>query len=155
MPVENFRIKLDYLLDSLDQAGEKIIVPTPALSEILVLAGQAGPNYLAQLEKGRPFRIVDFDKRAAIQHAAMTASAIHSGDKKEGSSESWAKVKFDRQIVAIAKVEGCSTIYSDDKGVRNFAQRNGMSVIQMAELPMPHTGPQSDLPFGAPETEPR
>ena len=36
------------------------------------------------------------------------------GNKKDGSGEPWAKIKYDRQIVAIAKVIGASAIYSDD-----------------------------------------
>ena len=34
----------------------------------------------------------------------MTRTAISRGDKKSGSRDTWAKVKYDRQIVAIARV---------------------------------------------------
>ena len=47
-----------------------------------------------------------FGTRAAVEAAAAHREAMLAGDKREGSSASWAKVKFDRQIVAIAKVEG-------------------------------------------------
>ena len=145
--VNQFSERLDYLVETLEKSGEKIIIPTPALSEILVHAGPAGPQYLQTLGKASPFRIVDFDSRAAIQHAAMTHKAINDGDKREGSSESWAKIKFDRQIVAIAKVEGSKVIYSDDKGVHNFGGKNGMTVLRISDLPLPPKEPQSELEF--------
>ena len=36
--------RVEYLIDTLSKAGEKIIIPTPALSECLVHAGPAGPE---------------------------------------------------------------------------------------------------------------
>ncbi|NNL96404.1 MAG: PIN domain-containing protein [Xanthomonadales bacterium] len=143
--VENAADRIDFLIETLQKDGEKIVIPTPALSEILVLAGDAGPEYLRHLESVAPFRVVDFDKRAAVQVAAMTSDAIFEGDKRDGSEETWAKVKYDRQIVAIAKVEGCSVIYSDDEGVRRVSEKNGMTVIKVADLPLPEKDPQQPL----------
>jgi hypothetical protein len=40
----------------------------------------------------------------------------------------WAKVKFDRQIVAIAKVEKASMVYSDDEDVRKLAAAEGIPI---------------------------
>jgi hypothetical protein len=50
------------------------------------------------------FYVVPFDTLAAIELAVMTRNALAAGDKRAGSKESWAKVKFDRQIAAIARV---------------------------------------------------
>jgi hypothetical protein len=44
----------------------------------------------------------------------MTRAAVDAGDKRVGSDATWAKVKFDRQIVAIAQVRRATAIYSDD-----------------------------------------
>jgi hypothetical protein len=146
-PVDRFEERIEYLIESLSESGEKIVIPTPALSEILVRADAAGPKYMDIFKRASPFRVVDFDSRAAIQHAAMTRSAIDGGDKKQGSPETWAKIKFDRQIVAIAKVEGCRVIYSDDGGVKTFGEKNGMTVIRISDLPLRPEKPQQELAF--------
>jgi hypothetical protein len=73
--------------------------------KILVRAGDAGPEYLDILNKSASFRIVPFDQRAAVEVAAALREAIDAGYKKGGTQSPWAKVKFDRQIVAIAKLQ--------------------------------------------------
>ena len=105
-PVERFRDRIDHLVARLEQNRTKIIIPTPVLSEILVRAGTAGPDYLAQINAKAVFRTVAFDERAAVEVAAMTRKALDASDKRGGVDGTWNKIKYDRQIVAIAKVEG-------------------------------------------------
>ena len=52
------------------------------------------------------------------------------------TNSTWAKVKFDRQIVAIALVEGASAIYSDDRGVKVFGEIAGLRVVRIPDLPL-------------------
>ena len=127
--VERYRDRIDHLVAHLERSRAKIIIPTPALSEILVRAGAAAPDYLAQINSQSVFRIVAFDERAAVEVAAMTKSAIDSGDKRDGVDGTWNKIKYDRQIVAIAKIEGATALYSDDFGVRSFGNGVGLTVI--------------------------
>ncbi len=136
-PVERFRDRIDCLVAHLEQSRTKIIIPTPVLSEILVRAGAAGPEYLAQINAHAAFRIVAFDERAAVEVATMTKKAIDAGDKRGGVDATWNKIKYDRQIVAIAKVEGAAALYSDDPGVRAFGNGVGLTVIGSWELPLP------------------
>jgi hypothetical protein len=107
----------------------------------LVRAGTAGPEYLAQINARSAFRTVAFDERAAVEVAAMTKKAIDAGDKRGGADATWNKIKYDRQIVAIAKVEGATALYSDDSGVRAFANGVGLTVIGSWELPLPPEDP--------------
>jgi hypothetical protein len=88
--------------------------------------------------------IEPFDEKAAIEVALMTKHAIDNGDKKAGSQESWTKVKYDRQIVAIAKVNGVTTIYTDDGGLKNFAITSGLRAIGLGELMIPDRSAQID-----------
>lgn len=74
-----------------------------------------------------------------------TKAAIDAGDKRGGQTGEWAKIKYDRQIVAVASVERATTIYSDDDGVRAFATAQGLRVISVRELPLPPIDPQGDL----------
>jgi hypothetical protein len=144
-PVDRHRARLDHLVAQFEQHREKVIVPTPTLSEALVWAGAAGPAYLETLNRSACFKIVPFDIRAAVELAAMTREALDVGDKKGGHAGSWAKVKFDRQIVAIARVEGAEAIYSDDDDMRKLGPRTGLKVIGMNELPLPPEQSQAGL----------
>jgi hypothetical protein len=96
-----------------------ILLRTLALSEFL--AGAAN---------------VDFDLRAAAEAAQWHRESVRNKDKREGA-ESWPKVKFDRQIVAIAAVEGASAIYSNDRDVKRLGERSGLPVFAMDDLPAP------------------
>ncbi len=133
--------RLEWLFKSLEKEKAKIIVPTPALSEVLIGAGDAAPQYLDIINKSSRFKIVPFGERAAVEAAAAHREAINTGNKKEGEN-SWAKLKFDRQIVAIAKVEGAERIYSDDADIVRISKRDGIAVISLNNLPLPP--PESD-----------
>jgi len=95
----------------------------------------------------RSSKIADFDQRAAVEMAAATREAIDAGNKRSGSESTWAKVKFDRQIIAIARVEGASTIYSDDEDIVRFAKNSGITVTRISDLPLPPEDTQRSLPF--------
>ncbi len=146
-PVDRCKDRIEHLVATLEKQKDKIIIPTPVLSEVLVRAGDAGPAYFEILSKAACFRMASFEQRAAVEVAAMTREAIDAGDKKSGSESTWAKVKFDRQIVAIAKVEGAGTIYSDDGSLAGFARKVGLSVIPVHDLPLPPEVAQQSLDF--------
>ena len=99
------KARIDFLIDTLENQGETIIIPTPALSEVLVHADAAGPEYLKILNSTRCFRVEPFDERAAVELAMMTRDALSSGSLRAGLQTTRAKLKFDRQIIAIARTQ--------------------------------------------------
>ncbi len=126
------RDKLDYLVACLQKAGTKIIIPTPALSEFYV---KADPDVLAPIKGRAAFIIVPFDEKAAFECALNVRSALGTGKKRGVQTDaSWQKIKFDHQIVAIAKVNGAHTIYSEDGGLRRFASSLGLAVLCTDDL---------------------
>lgn len=146
VPIDRPKERIDYLVQRLDKAKTKIIIPTPALGEALVRAGAAATQQIVEhLQRYSVFSIEPFDTRACIEVAAMSREAIGSGKKKGGSDSTWAKVKYDRQIVAIAKVNGASTIYSDDGDIVTLGARAKIGVIGLADLPLPPQRAQLDL----------
>lgn len=148
-PLQHAFERVAYLVKTLDKKRAKIIIPTPALSELLVYAGQAGPQYIAILNRSASIQIADFCQRSAVEAADLTADAIRrSGHMRGGSMETRAKIKFDRQIVAISKVHGASVIYSDDAGVSVEGARVNMGCIRSNELPLPPANAQESL-FGS------
>lgn len=144
-PVERCKERMELLVEQLHQNRETIIIPTPVLSEVLVVTGPEGLEYVYILQKASVFRIEPFDTRAAIELAELTRTALKSGDKKSGIDASWEKIKLDRQIVAIAKVSGATTIYTNDRRLANAATRAGLTVIGVHELPLPPEERQADL----------
>jgi hypothetical protein len=135
--VERVEDRIEKLLEDLDADSERIILPTPALCEFLVLAGKDGPEYLDRIRGTKTFLIKPFDEMAAIELAAIEYEARGSGNKRGSSTAPWTKVKFDRQIVAIAKVNGCKRLYSDDGDVIKFGVKAGIEVISTWNLPLP------------------
>lgn len=144
-PISRFRDRIDHLVEMLGKDGSKVIIPTPVLSEILVRAGEAGPEYLEKINTAAAFKIVPFDTRAAVEVAAMAHGSLGHRERRQRGNQTIAKLKYDRQIVAIAKVEGASVIYSDDKDMPNIATTVGLSVIPSWELPLPEDDPQGTL----------
>ncbi len=136
-PVGHSQQRLQYLVETLEKAKEKILIPTPALSEFLVLVAEAASEYLTELNNSAAFKVIDFDQRAAIEAANITRTAIQGGSKKGGSSAPWAKIKFDRQIIAIAIVEGAHTIYSNDEHIESLGGQTNIKVTGVDALPLP------------------
>ncbi len=128
--LEHPKQRVDYLIRNLSKARKKIVIPAPVLTEILVHAGESTNEYVQNFQQP-PFRIVPFDTRAAIE----CASAIHRhGIKGKGRENPRAKIKFDRQIIAIAQVERVETIYSDDGDIFKYGTQAGIEVIRSYEL---------------------
>lgn len=135
--VDHAKERMDYLIEQLEIKRERILIPTPALTELLVRAGDAGPEFVNQLSKSSHFEIAGFDDMAAIEVAISIAAAIRSGNKRgKDSRETWAKVKFDHQIVGICKVRRVSVLYSDDPRLCSFASACELRTIGLADLPL-------------------
>ena len=83
---------------------------------------------------------------ASIEVAMLTDVDLQSG-RKLTATETKAKVKYDRQIIAITKTNQAETIYSDDRGLSKVAIANGLKVISTVDLPLPADPPQSELPL--------
>lgn len=135
--VENAKERIEFLISDLHGRGERILIPTPVLAEVLVKVGAARNDVVQTLSKSSKFLIAPFDLRAAVELSLMTDVALSSGDKKGGINESWHKVTLDRQIIAIAKVNGATTIYSDDSGICAVATREGLTAYSVGNIRMP------------------
>lgn len=144
-PVELAKERIEHLINTLSEGGDKIIIPTPVLSEFLVRADAAAAEYLQILDRISAFQIENFDKRAAVELAALNREALDTGDKRTGRDATWAKIKFDRQIVAIAKVAKADCIYSDDDDLKTFGTKAGISVIRLHEIDLPPEERQGNL----------
>jgi predicted nucleic acid-binding protein len=154
-PVARASERIEYLISNLAADKEKIVIPTPVLSEVLVHAGAAMQTYLEILNGQSAFRIAPFDQKAAIEAALALSDAMRRGGHRVDAANPDAtktKIKFDRQIVAIAKAEGAHSVYSDDEDVHRYAIHAGLKAYRTSELDLPPEDPQANLDFSAPPT---
>jgi predicted nucleic acid-binding protein len=145
LPIDRPKDRIDYLVQQLNSAKTKIIIPTPALSEALVRAGAAASQQIIEyLQRYSVFSVEPFDTRAAVEVATMSREALAKGNKRGDTGGTYAKVKYDRQIVAIAKVHGATAIYSDDGDIKTLGGRAKIDVISLADLSLPPEKAQLD-----------
>ena len=136
-PVTFCKERVQHLLATLEKDNAKVILPTPALGEVLVKAGSGAPAIITEFSNSKHFKIVSFDVRAAVEFAARQINRPKGIEKRT-------KAKFDDQILAIALVENASIIYSDDKGIAKAAPA-GVKVVGIAELELPPAKAQHDM----------
>lgn len=147
-PVTMPKERVAGLVEELEKIGATIIVSTPAMSELMIRSGvQAAQAWLAIMNKSKVFKVVPFDVKSAIEVAMMAGHAVKGENGKDPDQGTYAKLKYDRQIVAVAHTEGATVFYSDDGRQRTLAQRAGMTVKGLADCIVPTTAARQELPF--------
>lgn len=66
----------------------------------------------------------------------MIFAGTGKSPKKEKDA-TWAKVKYDRQILAIALASGCGAIYTTDKKLGMLAAKHQIRHLDVFDLPLP------------------
>ena len=127
--------RIAFLIDTLENSNEKILIPTPVLSEMLIRTRNGGADAIDKLNKYACFEMAPFDYLAAYELAELTKKEV--GKKKLNETTTYAKLRFDRQIVSIAKVRRVRAIFSDDEGVETFAKIADIPVVKLSALPLP------------------
>lgn len=140
LPIKHTPERIAYLIQRLEKS--RLIVPTPVLAEILVRTKEATQGYLDALKSQKAISIAPFDQRAAIEAGLMLrdllATAVPDNQEKRA-------MKFDIQILAIAKINGADQLISTDGTLLRQAERLGIGAIHLSKLPLPTTPPQLDL----------
>jgi predicted nucleic acid-binding protein len=145
-PVADAKVRIEHRIEVLSKARTTIVIPTPVLSEVFVRVGdQSAINeYMGLILNSYRFEVGKFDVREAVEVAMLTDDDLASG-RLRTENETKAKVKYDRQIIAIAKVRGAKTIYSGDGNMAAVAERSGIRTVLVSELPLPPKPPQVDF----------
>jgi len=139
-PVDRARDRIEFLVDTLSNKREKIIIPAPALAEFLLLTKE-WDACLTKIKKKAVFEIAGFDQPEAIELVVCWKA---SEKRIRNREETWAKLKYDRQIVAIAKTHRAQVIYSTDQDVHKLASENKIECKGLADLPAP---PPKQMPL--------
>lgn len=136
------RAKLDYLVHELQKKKTKILIPTPALTELMIRAGKVREEIHQKLSGASAFQITSFDSRAAMECALLLEEALDTDGKRQLTKS---KIKFDWQIVAIAASHDAIVIYSDDGDIARYGKRANLVVIKTDDLPLPASALQGNL----------
>lgn len=142
--------RIDHLIKTLAATKERVVIPTPVLSEYLVRGGADSDKRLNEITTSKVFVVAPFDTRAAVECAAIEAGGPRR-NRNLTEEETKAKVKFDRQIIAIAIVRGASVIYTGDRKLAATARLNGVRAVLTWELELPPADPQLELSYEANE----
>jgi hypothetical protein len=137
-PIKHAQARMEHLIEKVSQEDDVILIPTPCLAEIFVKLDPLKIDGLLKRLKSSPwFRVESFDAAAAVELGLRTSKAISLGDKREGLQADHTKIKFDRQIVSIALVNGATEIISDDSDIAAIGGRWGISVKSVSQLALP------------------
>jgi len=135
--VDRAQDRIDFLVQTMSRRKDKIILPAPALAEFMLLASDRWNDYLTILRRKAVFEIASFDAPEAVE---LVEHWLKNGDSKRlkaGNPETWAKLKYDRQIAAIASTRRVECIYSTDSDLKKFAQQLKKEYRGLVDLPLP------------------
>jgi hypothetical protein len=90
-PIENAKERIECLIETLDAARQKIVIPTPVLTELLAVSSKP-QELLEKIAPSRWFFIHPFDQKDAVKCAELIRAAVNSAEKKSFPS-TWAKAK--------------------------------------------------------------
>lgn len=145
--------RIEHMLVGLEANRTIVVIPTPVLAEVLVKRLQQASNLVATIKDASRIRLAPFGASAAIEAAELLHKHL---PKKTERNKEWSKhrLKFDLQILAIAKVEGVARIYANDKGLLRRVRSEGMEGISLNDLATPEEDAPR-LPMELPKNGPR
>jgi rRNA-processing protein FCF1 len=142
--VEHCEQRIEGLLEELDIRETQIIVPTPVVSELLIRAHDRQSEILAVLTGKKAVVVQSFDMQAAVENAALRRSKKLI---KPFGTQTKNEVRFDLQIMAIAKVCQADFLYTDDNNLRKRCEQAGIAVRGIGDIPVPDSKRQIGIPM--------
>ena len=143
-PVTHIKHRIDALIDDLHKRKLTIVIPAPCLAEVLAAASRP-MEVKAAIDAEGVLEIAPFCERCAVELAILNKKHKEEGNKRGPGRGYWQKVKLDKQIVATAKANGATVMYTDDEDQSAFALEAGMKVIHTWDLPLSHPFDQGGL----------
>lgn len=110
-------------------ARGRLIIPSPALAEFAV---RARDDELDFVNSQPVLKIAPFDAVTAIECGFLIRDVLAVEGKKDKR-----KIKFDLQILAIAKAQGARRLVTNDEQLRKRAILLGIQGIDFLDLPIP------------------
>jgi len=130
---ENMIVKAEALIADCDEKKHQIIIPALVLGELLMAVPlEEHPAFISSMYK--KLRIIPFDVKAAALFAKMWLKWSETKsypDTLDGNRPSRDKIKIDYMIAATAKANNAQCIYTEDPGLKKFAEE----YIRVESLP--------------------
>lgn len=123
------------LVDHVDAVGGLVVIPAPVLSEYLFgIDKKSFQAHLDVINSVKSIEVAPFDDIAAIECAMLVSD---SEQKQLDPDATKAKLRVDRQILAIAVASRVSEIWTHDIGLTKKAESMGLSVKSLADIGPP------------------
>ena len=135
-PLDRVEARAAALIDQVDMNGDTALIPTPTLAEFLVGVNHSFYHtYLDAIDSVSCFEVVSFDEISAMECARLVDDAEL---KVLDPIATKAKVRFDRQILAIAIANNAEELWTHDVGLYAKARQCGLRVKSLADIqPIP------------------
>lgn len=135
--VDRVQERIDHLVQTMSQRHDKIVIPAPVLAEFLLLGADRRNEYLTIIRRKAVFEIAGFDDPEAVELVEYTLRLSPTKKMKARSPETWAKLNYDRQILAIALTRRVEALYTMDNAVHKLAKQLGIKPCGLMDLPVP------------------
>ncbi|WP_236722734.1 PIN domain-containing protein [Pantoea latae] len=130
--IKDVKRRAEALLDRIESLNGTIIVPTPVLAEYLVgIHKNHQQERLNIIRSVSCFETAPFDELAAIECASLPTLQELKKISTEGTAN---KIKFDRQIIAIAIAIGVDEVWTHDKGVHERCKHLKIPVFTLSSI---------------------
>ena len=149
-PLEFHMERVQGYFEALDAKKDVIGIPTPVIAELGIRGTTTVQELVSQLSKSARFRFLPFDAMAAIECASIARAALEAGQKRAGAAdpkEVWAKLKFDRQILAIAIVNRATAVCTWDSNLMKLCKDHKISTISIFDLQVPEAARQHQFDY--------
>lgn len=131
-PVNNAFMRAQALVERIEAIKGVVILPAPVLAEYLIgIRRESYQVHLDIINSVRCIEISSFDQMAAVECAMMVSNAEM---KQLDPDSKMAKLKYDRQILAISVAAGAKEIWTHDKQIFRRAEALGLLARSLASI---------------------
>ena len=133
--VKDINLRAEALVGYISNGKGTVIIPAPVLAEYLIgIDKEHQITHINMINGKSCFEIYSFDEIAAYECANLpTLQELKQLDLNLIAS----KIKFDRQIVSIAKASNIDEVWTHDKNIFEICKREGIVVKSLADISVP------------------
>jgi predicted nucleic acid-binding protein len=132
--------RVRHFIDKLTEKRETIMIPAPALAELVAGRVDRVEEIVAAIRGYSAFEVQPFDEVIAIETGLLIRRWLDKvPDRPEGSR---VPMKYDAQIAATAMVRNARAICTDDQRYDPWLEGTRIEVFQLIDLEPPPEPPQ-------------
>lgn len=130
--VDNAFKRAEALVERIEAVNGLVILPAPVVSEYLLGIDQSSYQiHLDIINSSKAIEVIAFDQIAAVECAMLVSNREM---KTLDPDSKMAKLKYDRQILAIAIASGAKEIWTHDKQLFKRSEAAGLTARSLADI---------------------